>query len=231
MISFSEIYDQAINLIDDPIIDRAYFEDSVRFQKLMYPYLKNGIDTFNNPTSVRIALMDQTPPEGQLEMFDGDGGKTYMVTAMPKDGAEFSYRIGTQIDFGASYDSVSKTVTFTREVPIGSKCSFEWYSCGQFNSDFSECSSPRNSKKYIQDTVIGILSRSTVLSWAAKERDFLLDVRSILTDTDFKLHSNANTTRAKVEWYESIRQELDTLVTKFSWNLLSRKYHGGNYYG
>ena len=36
---------------------------------------------------------------------------------------------------------------------------------------------------------------------------------------------------AKVEWYESIRQELDTLVTKFSWNLLSRKYHGGNYYG
>ena len=43
----------------------------------------------------------------------------------------------------------------------------------------------------------------------------------ILTDTDFKLHSPANSVRAKTEWYQNIREGLNDLTQKLSWDLWS----------
>ena len=51
-LSFKSIYEKAINLFDDPIIQRAYVEDTVRWERLMYPHLENGINQFSNPTKI-----------------------------------------------------------------------------------------------------------------------------------------------------------------------------------
>ena len=230
-LTFKSIYEKAINLFDDPIIQRAYVEDTVRWERLLYPLLENGITQFSNPTKIAYLLVDQKLPSGQVEVFDGNGTAIYNVSAdfVPEEGAEFSFRIGTQYDPAARYDN--GVVTFSREVPTGSKCGVEWYSPGQFNTDFKEAASPTTSAAVIAYKVRDILARALVLSWATNEEDFLLDIRRNLNDTDFKLYSEANSIRSKVEWVNQLKFQLDSLTTKLAWDVVSRKYHGGNYYG
>ena len=230
-LTFKSIYEKAINLFDDPIIRRSYIEDTVRWERQMYPHLENGISQFSNPTKIAYLLVDQKLPSGQVEVFDGNGTAVYNVSAdfVPEEGAEFSFRIGTQYDHAARYDN--GVVTFSREVPTGSKCGVEWYSPGQFNTDFKEAASPTTSAAVIAYKVRDILARALVLAWATNEEDFLLDIRRNLNDTDFKLYSEANSIRSKVEWANQLKFQLDSLTTKLAWDVVSRKYHGGNYYG
>ena len=230
-LTFKSIYEKAINLFDDPIIRRSYIEDTVRWERQMYPHLENGISQFSNPTKIAYLLVDQKLPSGQVEVFDGNGTAVYNVSAdfVPEEGAEFSFRIGTQYDHAARYDN--GVVTFSREVPTGSKCGVEWYSPGQFNTDFKEAASPTTPASVIAYKVRDILARALVLAWATNEEDFLLDIRRNLNDTDFKLYSEANSIRSKVEWVNQLKFQLDSLTTKLAWDVVSRKYHGGNYYG
>ena len=230
-LTFKSIYEKAINLFDDPIIRRSYMEDTVRWERQMYPHLENGINQFSNPTKIAYLLVDQKLPSGQVEVFDGNGTAVYNVSAdfVPEEGAEFSFRIGTQYDHAARYDN--GVVTFSREVPAGSKCGVEWYFPGQFNTDFKEAASPTTSAAVIAYKVRDILARALVLAWATNEEDFLLDIRRNLNDTDFKLYSEANSIRSKVEWVNQLKFQLDSLTTKLAWDVVSRKYHGGNYYG
>lgn len=230
-LTFKSIYEKAINLFDDPIIRRSYIEDTVRWERQMYPHLENGINQFSNPTKIAYLLVDQKLPSGQVEVFDGNGTAVYNVSAdfVPEEGAEFSFRIGTQYDHAARYDN--GVVTFSREVPAGSKCGIEWYSPGQFNTDFREAASATTPANVIAYKVRDILARALVLAWATNEEDFLLDIRRNLNDTDFKLYSEANSIRSKVEWVNQLKFQLDSLTTKLAWDVVSRKYHGGNYYG
>ena len=230
-LTFKSIYEKAINLFDDPIIRRSYIEDTVRWERQMYPHLENGISQFSNPTKIAYLLVDQKLPSGQVEVFDGNGAAVYNVSAdfVPEEGAEFSFRIGTQYDHAARYDN--GVVTFSREVPTGSKCGVEWYSPGQFNTDFKEAASSTTPANVIAYKVRDILARALVLAWATNEEDFLLDIRRNLNDTDFKLYSEANSIRSKVEWVNQLKFQLDSLTTKLAWDVVSRKYHGGNYYG
>ena len=230
-LTFKSIYEKAINLFDDPIIRRSYIEDTVRWERQMYPHLENGINQFSNPTKIAYLLVDQKLPSGQVEVFDGNGTAVYNVSAdfVPEEGAEFSFRIGTQYDPAARQDD--GVVTFSREVPAGSKCGVQWYSPGQFNTDFKEAASPTTSAAVIAYKVRDILARALVLAWATNEEDFLLDIRRNLNDTDFKLYSEANSIRSKVEWVNQLKFQLDSLTTKLAWDVVSRKYHGGNYYG
>ena len=231
MISYKDIYKRAIKLFDDPIIQKAYVEDKVRFHKLMYPHLMNGLDLFNNPSSVSLALLDQTDPVGQLETLVGDGGDTYTLTITPAEGSDMSYIVNGVYDKKASYDPENHTVTFSKVVPEGIPCSVEWYSCGCFNTDFTSVQSPTMSASAISAKVTDILARALVLNWATEEQNYLLDIKNILTDTDFKLYSPANSIRAKCEWVNKVQNDFDTLTNKFSWNLYSRAKHGGRYYG
>lgn len=231
MLPFKDIYKKAIDLFDDPIIQRAYVEDTVRWEKLMYPYLLNGVDQFTNPTSISMLLQDVTPPSGQIEVFEGNGGATYSVSGsfVPQEGSDLSFIAGGRYDKGAVFEN--GTVTFSKEVPIGAKCSIEWYFPGCFNTDFSSASTSTVSGGIIKHNVESILARAVVLTWATNEQNFLLDIKNVLTDSDFKVYSPANSIKAKVEWVEKIRMEHDTLMTNFGWALLSRKYHGGRFYG
>ena len=230
-LTFKSIYEKAINLFDDPIIRRSYIEDTVRWERQMYPHLENGINQFSNPTKIAYLLVDQKLPSGQVEVFDGNGTAVYNVSAdfVPEEGAEFSFRIGTQYDPAAKYEN--GVVTFSREVPTGSKCGVEWYSPGQFNTDFKEAASPTTPANVIAYKVRDILARALVLAWATNEEDFLLDIRRNLNDTDCKPYSEANSIRSKVEWVNQLKFQLDSLTTKLAWDVVSRKYHGGNYYG
>ena len=110
-------------------------------------------------------------------------------------------------------------------------CSSDLYSPGQFNTDFKEAASSTTSADVIAYKVRDILARALVLAWATNEEDFLLDIRRNLNDTDFKLYSEANSIRSKVEWVNQLKFQLDSLTTKLAWDVVSRKYHGGNYYG
>lgn len=230
MLAFKTIYDKAINLFDDPIIQKAYVEDVVRWEKLMYPYLENGIPLFVNPTRVSYLLVDQTSPEGKFELFDGNGGSVYKLSSVPFKDSDFSFLINGKNDYGAIYNHSDNSVTFSKAVPLGEKCSVEWYFPGCFNTDFKMAASPNVSGSVIAYRVKEILARALVLNWATNEQNFLLDIKNVLTDTDFKVYSPANSIRAKVEWKKTIEYELDTLKTNLGWELYSRKFHGGNYY-
>lgn len=231
MILFKEIYGKAITLFDDPDIQRAYYEDTVEWEKTMRPYLENYAVLFTNPTRVTSQLLDQTPPKGVLETFDGNGSDSYVLSQPAPENADFSFRIDGEIDQLATYDAETHTVTFSKAIPEGTQCSAEWYYCGSFDSDFSAAASTTTSASMIRASVVDILARALVLNWAENEKNFVLEIRNLLTDTDFRMYSPANSVRAKTEWVKQLRFDFDTMTNKLSWNLFSRAQHGGRFYG
>ena len=99
MLLFKDIYNKAVNLFDDPIIQKAYVEDTVRWEKLMYPYLQNGVALFVNPTKIAYLLIDQTPPQGKFELFEGNGTDTYTLSTTPIEDSDFSFTNNTIANF------------------------------------------------------------------------------------------------------------------------------------
>ena len=220
MILFEDIFNRAVNLFDDPDILRAYELNPVEFSKTMRPYLINGLGMFANPTTVSSRFSDYTEAQGRLEVFDGNGGASYTLSTTPLDNAVMSFFIGKTPDPLAEYNPETKVVTFSRDVPNGTPCSAEWYYAGEFAADFTGFSS-NISSAFIEARTKDILAHCLLLGWAENEKNFMLDIRNILTDTDFKLHSPANSVRAKTEWYQNIREGLNDLTQKLSWDLWS----------
>lgn len=227
MILNKEIYNRAVNLIDDPDISRAYFNDVIKFQKIMYPFLINGVNIITAPTAVCAMLSEQDTPDGKLEVFEGTGADEYTLSTIPQENADMSFYIGTVLDSGAVYNDVTNSVKFSKAVEVGEQCSVEWYYGGGFKGDFSKINGklPLGS---LVERVKDLLSRATVISWADKEKNFLLDIRNLLTDTDFKIHSPASSLRAKIEWVQNLRLEIFNLQNKLDWDLRNqnRSYYG-----
>ena len=238
MILFDEIYNRAINLFDDPDIQRAYVFEPVKWEKIMYTYLINGLNKFTNPTKISFLLVDQTDPIGTLETFDGTESEilsngTYQkvkLSTTPNEHSVFAFTIKGIPCPDAKYDAVDNSVTFKKPIKVGVQSSVEWYYCGQFNTDFSAGASPTTPAGVIAERVKDILARALVLAWAEDEQNFLLDIKNVLTDTDFKVYSPANSIKAKTEWVKQMQFEFDTRQTKLAWDVFSRKFHGGNYY-
>lgn len=63
------------------------------------------------------------------------------------------------------------------------------------------------------EKIINILAYGILSAWADKEVGRVLDVRNILTDTDFQMYSPANSARAKVEWRDKINEQMDALIS------------------
>lgn len=220
MILFEDIFNRAVNLFDDPDIQRAYELNPVEFSKIMRPYLINGLGMFANPTTVSTRLSNYTEAEGKLEVFEGDGGDAYELSTVPVENAVMSFFIGKTPDPLAQFDAATNKVTFSQSVPVGTTCTAEWYFAGEFLADFAGFSS-NISPLFIESRTKDILAHCLLLGWAENEKNFMLDIRNILTDTDFKLHSPANSVRAKTEWYQNIREGLNDLTQKLSWDLWS----------
>ena len=56
MILFSEIFERAVNLFDDPSIRYNYIKNPAGFQQDMRPFLINGLNKFVNPTEITDRL-------------------------------------------------------------------------------------------------------------------------------------------------------------------------------
>ena len=102
-LSFKSIYEKAINLFDDPIIQRADVEDTVRWEKLMYPHLENadyflimsvfagfGGQKFIPETFTKIRnLKEYMEKQGIVRPIEVDGGVSKEnVHALCEAGAE-----------------------------------------------------------------------------------------------------------------------------------------------
>lgn len=226
MISFSDIYQRAINLIDDPDISRAYANNPIEFKRIMYNFLVNGVSIITAPTAVCDALALQTAPIGKGEEIIGTGVKEYTLTIEIPEGADIMvYTVDAKGRMIVDYDAEVKDgkVTFSKELPNDSKALVEYYSDGSFDADFSNITKKNNvPAASLEQRVIDMLARATVISWADKEKNFLLDIRNLLNDTDFKLHSPANSTKSKVEWVADLRNEIFNLQNKLSWDMRNR---------
>lgn len=213
-VSFVEIYNRAISSLDDPSITAEYEISPIKFFQTMYTFLINAIPSFNNPISMIKILSNKTNPTGQTEIFDGDGlTSTFVLSSVPVPNSFFRYVIDN-IDVDGTYAPITNSVTFSTIVPYGKQGSVEWYFAGQFNDGFLG-----NLPDYLLDTVEKILGQLLVLKWMEKEKNFLLDVRRLLNDTDFKLHDGSSATNSKVNWYGNMREECEKTMNQFSWDL------------
>lgn len=236
MILYKDIYRRAINLLDDPDISRAYVENTVKFEKMMYPYLENGLAYFTDPTAIAWLLTDRTSPSGQMEVFEYKevSDNSVILGMTPSEDSDFVCMINGKIDNGASVSQNGEgqwVATFSQPIEEESEVSVEWYSAGQFNTDFSTAATPLVSSAVISQRVLEILSRATVLAWAEQNKNFILEIRNILTDTDFKLYAEANNTNSKINWVDKMRREIATIQNKLCWNLYSVSRRAGGYYG
>ena len=229
MIQFSDIYERTVILIDDPDINRAYLTNTIEFQKIMYNFLINGLSYFTNPINVADALAQYDKPTGETEVGAcKTGEQTYEVTMDIPEDAEIVFYIDTPNKKGvlvkqqaeATYNETDKTVTFITEVKDGEQYEVEWYKAGAFTGNFVDAGKAIGSS--MTKRVEEILARTTVIAWAEKEQNFLLDIRNLLNDTDFKLHSPANSLKTKTEWVNSLQFEIYSLQTKLDWDLRNR---------
>lgn len=216
MISYGEIYDRFVNLVDDPQLNRAYVENPIQFKKIAYNFLENGLSNFTSPPQICGLLAQQQHPDGSLEIFDGDGGETYTITMKVPEGAEFMGFIAGKPDYNAVVEN--NQIIFSRPISKGVKCAVEWYTSGAFTADLKYASGEMSTLS-MRQRVVEILARCMVIAWADKEQNFMLDIRNLLNDTDFKLHSPANSLKSKREWVNDLRFEIYTLQTKLDWDL------------
>ena len=235
MLLFKDVYVKAITLFDDPEINLAYVENFVRFEKLMYPFLQEGIGLFTNPTSVAWSLTDVTSPEGKMEIFSSeevtDG--VVVLSTVPKQDSDFVAMVNGVIDKGATMsqnEDGAYAITFTQPISEGDEVSVEWYFGGQFNTDFKQAATSLISPTVIATRVKEILALALAVQWARQEQNVLIDIKNNLTDTDFKIHSPANSIKEKTQWVDQLLFDLDTQQTKFAWDLYAVSRRSGGYY-
>ena len=70
------------------------------------------------------------------------------------------------------------------------------------------------------------MAHCTLLAWCEKEKNFILDIRNLLTDNDFKIYSPANSIKAKLDWFKNIQEELDDLICKLGWDMRGTRKGG-----
>jgi hypothetical protein len=200
------IYDYSIASIDDPRITAMYATSPIRFFQKMYTFLLNAIPSYINPIRIIKVLEDRTNPDGVVEDFVGNGvDDTFVLSTTPLTGSFFEYKING-VSVTATYNSITNAVTFPYIIPTGQTAEAEWYYAGQFNITLDEI-------------VQKVLGQLLVCKWALQERNFLMDVRRLLNDTDFKLNDNASATNSKIKWYDTLREEAEKSMNQHAWDL------------
>lgn len=222
IIKFGEIYNRAISIIDDPLITKAYNRSPISFYKIMYSYFQNAIPKFNNPIIVASKLSNRDNPTGYAEAFEGNGeDSTFTLSTVPQGEFMFQFKIGFDIVEG-EYNSTDNSVTFPYPIPYNTTGQFEWYLDGQFNDEFLNiCNS--NLYLYVIDMIKTTLAELTIVCWAEKEKNFLLDIRRLLNDTDFKLNDSASSNRSKTNWYDSMREASEKHMNQLAVSLMMSK--------
>jgi hypothetical protein len=202
---FVTIYDRAISSFNDPILMNTYNQNKIQFLEIMFGYLSNAIPLFRIPMSVLTKLEDRTDPVVNTEYFSGTGTEDeFHLTTTHTDGDYIDVFVsGVQVEF--SYDETGNSVVLDTPPPSGANnIEVVIYTDGYFSTT-------------LNDTEGRILSALLVLAWAEKERNFLMDIRRLVNDKDFKIYSEANSIRDKGNWYSSLREETEKMMLNYSW--------------
>ena len=231
MILFYDIFQRAFNLFDDPDISKKYYNDQAGFQSDMLDFLINGKNKFTSPAAITDKLLQMDSAVGYMESDSGNGTATYVLEQPVHNGGVgvgFTYSIGKEKVWG-QYNAEDNSVTFPRAVSVGETWSVSWFYGGAFTADFSDCFSSDIPIAPIMEKIINILAYALCSAWGDKEVGRVLEVRNILTDTDFRMYSPANSARAKVEWRNQMNKDMDTLVSEVTWRIMSTPRGGSNF--
>ena len=219
-ILFSDIYEKAIALFDDPKITVAYQTNIIQFDKLMYTYLQNAITMFHNPASIALKLASYNEPSGVMQVWVSDGVNSTLKLDDAfeiKENSEYLFIEG-ELTVEGILDKDSRTVTFPDVLPEGKEYAFEQYYVGEFLDTFTNFNKKvPGSDTMVQNTIKDILARLLVRAWGEGERNLLLDIRNILQDTDFKLTPNNRILDSKNEWIDQLDSEIFQLQNRLAW--------------
>ena len=144
-------------------------------------------------------------------------------------GVGFTYKIGNEYVKG-EYKPETNSVTFPREIGVDETWTVIWFYAGAFTADFSSCIRKDFPMPVFLDKIINILAYGILSVWGDQEVGRVLEVRNILTDTDFKFYSPANSARAKVEWRNQMNRDMDTLISELNWRIMGTP-SGGSRFG
>ena len=222
-ILFSNVYEKAFALFDDPKITIAYQTNKIQFNKLMYTFMQNAITMFTNPASIAVMLSSFNEPYGAMETFEGDGeNNTFTLDPsfnLMQEGTQYVfYENNTIVNGTINFDN--RTVTFPDILPQGQEYGFEEYYCGEFTGDFSKYN--RNYSQgdnMVTSQVMGIMARLLIKAWAESERNMLLDIRNILQDSDFKITGNDKILNAKNAWVNQLDTEILAIQNRLAWSV------------
>ena len=219
-ILFSDIYEKAIALFDDPKITVAYQTNIIQFDKLMYTYLQNAITMFHNPASIALKLASYNEPSGVMQVWVSDGANSTLKLDDAfeiKENSEYLFVEG-ELTVEGVLDKDSRTVTFPDVLPKGKEYAFEQYYVGEFLDTFTNFNKKvPGSDAMVQNTIKDILARLLVRAWGEGERNLLLDIRNILQDSDFKLTPNNRILDSKNEWIDQLDSEIFQLQNRLAW--------------
>lgn len=215
--SYVDIYTRAIKRFDDPSITSAYNTNPIDFFQVMLGYLENAIPAFITPMIMLDILNDTTDYSEQTELFDGTGATdTFVLSTTPPTGSYFYAEVG-DIPQEVSYTELTNSVQFLSNPPIGNEnVLVQWYYAGQFNQTLTVRQ---------QDILSGLL----VQCWSEKEKNFLLDIRRLLNDTDYKMGVESSNITSKGNWFAGIREKNDSDMQKYAWDVYNnelRKQYG-----
>ena len=204
-------------MFDDPDINNAFETNEILFCKMMYSYLQNSISLFDNPSKIAFRLSNYTEPIGKTEIFEADGiNKDFVSEMIFRDDSKKIYMEDNVIVQG-DYDQNTKIVSFNNVLNLGQQYFFERYFVGCFNEDFLDISNSSDGQQFIINRIKDILARLLIKSWAEETRNFLLDIKNLLSDSDFKVHPNSSVLRSKNEWVAQMDKELAELQNRLSW--------------
>ena len=114
----------------------------------------------------------------------------------------------------------TREIIFPDVLPIGQEYGFEIYYCGEFLDDFSDLNSNTNKGDQIfLEQIKNILAKLLVRNWAEEERNFVLDIRNLMQDTDFKLMSNDRILKSKNEWVKELDDDLFLIQNRLAWSI------------
>lgn len=212
---FTSIYGKAVNSFDDPFIKNIY-GDTITFFKVMWGYMQNAIPEFCIPESVVSKMQNIITPTGQTELFDGDGvNNIFTLSTTPLADSYFKCLV-EDVEVSGTFNYNSNEIELASTPLVGNdNVSIEWYYAGSFVDTLEQ----REER---------IMTMLWVLNWAEKEKNYLLDIRRLLNDTDFKLSAEAPNMNAKNNWYSSMREEVLNMMKQYNWSLyrtqLRQKY-------
>lgn len=231
MILFSTIFNRSFQLFDDPDLNKKYYYDEAGFQYLMLQFLEIAKNKFMSPTAIVDKLHEVSPSVGYTESDNGNGSATYVLNQTVVNdgvGVGFTYKIGNEFVKG-EYDPSNNSVTFPRKIFADETWSVTWFYAGAFTADFSSCLRGDFPINVLLEYIVNILAYGILSVWGDKEVGRVLEVRNILTDTDFKMYSPANSARAKVEWRNQMNRDMDTLISELNWRIMGTPSGGSNF--